>query len=281
MFAMDTIGLSSPATFPEVAFLDSLPVIHDVIRAVCIRGRVSLEEKEELTSSVLVKLISQDYRLFRQFRASDTPRTFLYTVVSRQLLDRRNREWGRWRASKCAKALGPAAIYLEQLVYRDGRPLGDAVTVVASTPGWALTSENVRSLYARLPQRTTYRRRAPLDDTGRLQLAGPEGTDALVHGQQRQDAARLREALERALRALTSEERRLLRWRFQEGVSVMDIAASTGEKPPILYRRYARLLKRLRSSLLAEGVTEDAIRSLLGQVSNELDALLRDACRSQ
>ena len=150
---MDTRPSTAHAVSPhEAAFINSLPMINDVIRAVCRRGRVSADEEKEFASSVILKLIGNDYQIFRQFRGGTAAlRTFLFKVIHRHLMDRRNSEWGRWRPSKPAKALGSAALYLERLVYRDRTNIGDAVALVANSPKWGLSSRAVRSLYAQAP----------------------------------------------------------------------------------------------------------------------------------
>ena len=99
---MDTRPSTAHAVSPhEAAFINSLPMINDVIRAVCRRGRVSADEEKEFASSVILKLIGNDYQIFRQFRGGSAAlRTFLFKVIHRHLMDRRNSEWGRWRPSK-------------------------------------------------------------------------------------------------------------------------------------------------------------------------------------
>jgi RNA polymerase sigma factor for flagellar operon FliA len=271
---------SPAASIHQAAFVESLPVIRDVVRAVCINHHVSPEEEQELAQSVHIKLMSNDYRVFRQFRGRGTLRTFLYSVISRHLIDRRNVEWGRFRPSKRARVLGSAAVCLEKLVYRDGAAVRDAMTQVANTPRWALTSGDVRKLYAQLPQRApAYRRPEPIEAI--VNQVADDNMDAAQRDQHRSEAVRVRLALMRVLQALTREERRLLRLRFQEGLSIADIAAAAGEEPQALYRRFARLLKQLRTALEAQDLTEEAIQTLLGTAGEELDALLQQMCHSQ
>ena len=194
-------------------------------------------------------------------------------------MDCRNSEWGRWRPSKPAKALGSAALYLERLVYRDRTAIGDAVALVANSPKWGLSSRAVRSLYARLPTRVVAgRRNEPLEAA--VDRAADPQIDVVERSQQRKDATRVRDALVTALRHLTDDERRLLRLRYQDGVSVMDIAALANEEPQALYRRYTRILKQLCAALTAQGLTDETIRSLFGHAGDELDAVLQRMCAS-
>src|SRR5207244_1939221 len=66
--------------------------------------------------------------------------------------DYRASRWGRWRPSALARAAGPAAVRLEQLTVRDGRPLADALAVVAREMG-DVDRTRLEALAARFPLR--------------------------------------------------------------------------------------------------------------------------------
>jgi RNA polymerase sigma factor (sigma-70 family) len=271
---MHTPASSSQATDPyEAAFTANLPVVREVIRAVCRRSRVSPDEESEFASSVILKLIDNGYEVFRRFRGGSGLRTFLFAVAYRHLLDLRNSEWGKWRPSKCARRLGSAAVCLEELVFRERTTLPEAVAIVANHPRWGLSTSAVRNLYAQLPARAPRRRISePLDSiAGRLadgHLSVPE------RDEQQHEAARVRTALAQALGRLEREERHLLRLRFQDGLSMAEIAAETDADAPALYRRFARILRRLRAELQAQQLTRLDVCPLLGHVGEEFDALL-------
>lgn len=73
------------------------------------------------------------------------------------------------------------------------------------------------------------------------------------------EARELRAALERALSGLETADRLLLRFRFEDELSVPEIARLIGGVSPFqLYRRLDKLLARLRKELTAVGI-EDAI----------------------
>lgn len=271
---MPTPASSAQPTDPnEAAFTANLPVVREAIRAVCRRCRVSRDEEAEFTSSVIVKLIDNGYEVFRRFRGGSGLRTFLFAVAYRHLLDLRNSEWGKWRPSKCARRLGSAAICLEELVFRQRTALPEAVNIVANHPQWGLSTSAVRSLYAQLPARAPRRRVSePLDSiAGRLADLHPSEHE---RDEQQHEAARVRAALAKALARLDRDERRLLRLRFQDGLSMSEIAAVTEADAPALYRRFARILRRLRAELQAEQLTSLDVCPLLGQVGEQFDALL-------
>jgi RNA polymerase sigma factor (sigma-70 family) len=82
-------------------------------------------------------------------------------------------------------------------------------------------------------------------------LAAPGGDDPDLELRQKD----VRVALEAALAQLTPSERLVLRFRFEEGLSVPEIARITSAGSPFrLYRRINGLLVRLRESLRGAGI---------------------------
>ena len=67
----------------------------------------------------------------------------------------------------------------------------------------------------------------------------------------------LRQMLARALDTLSTTDRLILRFRFEDERSVPEIARLLGEKSPfVLYRRLEKILARMREFLEAAGITE-------------------------
>ena len=75
----------------ERQFLEALPCVEEVLRSVRRRHWLSPTEAEELASRVKLRLIEDDYRIFRMFEGRSQFRTYLTTVVMRLLLDERIR----------------------------------------------------------------------------------------------------------------------------------------------------------------------------------------------
>jgi RNA polymerase sigma factor (sigma-70 family) len=256
----------------EAAFLATLPLIRTVTQMVCRRFHVAPSDQGDFASSFLIKLMDNDYAVFRQFRGDSGRclRTFLYAVACRHLLDIRNREWGKWRPSRLAKRLGSAAVYLEDLIYRRQTPVREAVAMVSNHPRWTLTTTRVRGLYEQLPLRVPRRRAEPLDETvGDVAHARPCDQAA-----RQDDAAGVREALLAALRRLDSDERRVLRMRFQQGLSIKQIAAEMGADVHALYRRLPKILLRLRCELQDRCLDARHVAALLGELGDQLDDVL-------
>src|SRR3954454_18591748 len=78
-----TTANESPLT-PHLATVDA------AVAFVSRRKLLSPDEREELRSSVYVKLLENDCGVLRQFRGESQLRTFLFVVVERVLIDLRN-----------------------------------------------------------------------------------------------------------------------------------------------------------------------------------------------
>jgi len=70
---------------------------------------------------------------------------------------------------------------------------------------------------------------------------------------------------------LSSEDRLLLKMRFDEGLSVPEIAMVVNLKPKTIYARITRLLKRIRCRLEQSGVRWETLQSLVGRSELALD----------
>ena len=84
-----------------------------------------------------------------------------------------------------------------------------------------------------------------------LEAAGTSEPDALLQ------QAELSDRLQAALEALSTSDRLLLRFRFEDDLSVPKIARLLGEESPFaVYRRLDRILRILRTSLTKAGINE-------------------------
>jgi RNA polymerase sigma factor (sigma-70 family) len=162
-------------------------------------------------------------------------------------------------------------VYLEELIYRQRTPVREAVAMVSNHPRWTLTTSKVRGLFEQLPLRAPRSRSIALDET----VAHTACTRMRAnHAARQDDAASVREALLAALRRLDSRERRVLRMRFQQGLSIKQIAAETGADARALYRSLPRIFLRLRRELQAEGLDGRDVSALLGELGDHLESLL-------
>lgn len=258
----------------ESLFLSALPEIDRAVRFVARRNRLPPTDAEELAAEVRLALIDRDYQVLAKFEGRSSLRSYLLTVIQRLFLDRRRRQWGKWRPSARATRLGPVALRLEALLYRDGMTFDEACQLLQSAGGCTETREALVELAARLPVRTRTRE-LPMDEQAQVDPASPEDLEVSLDG--RRTAERCQAALERAVRVLPADDRVVLRLRFESGASVADIARSFRLDQKGLYRRIDRILAGLRATLEADGVSWTDVEEMIGSGSCHLRLPLEDA----
>jgi RNA polymerase sigma factor for flagellar operon FliA len=236
-------------------------VLAGVLTTVCRRHHLSREDSEDFSSEFYLRLVQDDYAVFRQFQGRSSLKTYLLVVVTRAFQDWRNALWGKWRNSAEAKRLGNLAQQLERLTVRDGLTLDEAHQFLEAAGRGAPRSE-LAALAARFPVRPGRHFVSidelieyPASDTGPAQTAETEEARML--------ARLIRQAVASTVGDLDPSDRLILRMRFEDGISVADIARALGLEQKPLYRRIDRLLDRLRSALAGQGVSGPAVVDLL------------------
>jgi RNA polymerase sigma factor for flagellar operon FliA len=246
----------------EQLFLDNLGVIDQVVRFVARRNGLMPDEAEELSSSIKLKIIEDDYEVLRKFQQRSSLRTFLTAVVQRHFLDQRIAKWGRWRPSVLARRLGPAIVLLDQLITRDGLPVDEAVERVQAQCDDSPSLEELTAIASQLPARS---RRQFVGEEALQNLPGGESADrGVVESEARDDAERADRALAATLAGLENEDRLILRLRFQQGLQIAQIARVTGLEQKPLYRRLELLMQRLRRELEARGISREHVAAVVG-----------------
>ena len=249
----------------EALLIDHLGWIEKASAAMCRRSGMTPGDSEEFASWARLRLIEDDYRILRKFRNESKFSTYLMVVLAMLFRDYRVRHWGRWRPSAAAQRLGNVAITLEMLVYRDGMPLDQAVTVLGVNAGVDLTETQLRAIFACLPHRTPVRPTA----TGPAALESTESQqhadDAVTLDEGAREKAAVDLALSSALHSLRPEDQLILRLRFWEGLGVAEISRTLDLPQKPLYRRVERLLEELRARLERAGVSAESARTILGE----------------
>lgn len=257
----------------QTFLLSHLRTIRAVVRTVNRRHRGTADDEHELLSDVFLHLMDNDYAVLRQFRGESSLRTYLHTVTTRVLLDRRVAAWGKWRPSARARALGGAAPQLERLLVRDHLGPQEAMNTLVHSPGWRMTEAEVRQLYADIRPRPR-RRMVPLDAANAVALH--DAGDPVIERDARRQTRRLAATLRRALEGLPPHEREAIRIRYGGGVSLAEVSRATGADQRRLYRSVTQALKRLRHALERERVSMDDVRQCVGNARTELDGVLSE-----
>jgi RNA polymerase sigma factor for flagellar operon FliA len=257
---------------PRELLLANLPLIEQIVSLICRRKGMNPDEMEEFAASFKLRLIENDYAIIRAFQQRSSFATYIAAVIGRALLDHRNREWGKWRASAEAERLGDVAIRVERLLYRDERSPHEAFIVIsAEIP--AMTPAEFDDIVARLPVRVK-RRRVDFNevffDPQQPDVAGAELAGcALVVSRVVCDY----------IDGLPEEDQLILRLRFDSEMNVSQIARALNLDQQFLYRRLYKHFAKLRTALEGAGVRGEDVADLIGKETDLLDFQLKSRGR--
>src|SRR2546422_722024 len=141
----------------EQLFLSELTLIERVIAWVCVRRCLRGAEAEDFGSTVKLRLIENDYAILGRFEGRSSLKTYMTVVVHRLYLDYQTQRFGKWRPSAEARRLGPVALRLEALLYRDGLTFEEARGVLQTDFQVAESREALHELSLKLPRRISRR----------------------------------------------------------------------------------------------------------------------------
>lgn len=251
----------------EGLFLDNLHLIDRIIASLCHRHHLRAEDANDFASWTKLRLIEDDYAVFRKFRGESAVGTYLTVVVAMLMRDYRVRRWGRWRASAVARRMGPLAVRLETLVTRDGFRLDQAAELLRTSGDTSLSDAELGKLLHDLPQRAQLRAvevgEEPLADVP----ASAHADDLLLVTESEAERLSTDAALSQALEHLAAEDRLVLRMRFWDNMSVADISRGLGLPQKPLYRRIDRALTDLREHLEAAGISQLEAQTMLNEIT--------------
>jgi RNA polymerase sigma factor for flagellar operon FliA len=248
----------------EQLFLSELALIERVIAWVCARRCLRGADAEDFGSTVKLRLIESDYEILGRFQGRSSLKTYLAVVIHRLYLDYQTQRFGKWRPSAKARRLGPVALRLESLLYRDGLTFEEASGVLQTDLGVSETREALYELMQKLPPRSNRR-----DSSGPNHEPAKAGSSPIEKAERQDLARRTFLVLRRALARLPARDRIILRLHFEDGLSVADVAKSLGEEQKALYRKRDALLKQLRADLEREGIRCGDAQELLATLDWE------------
>jgi RNA polymerase sigma factor (sigma-70 family) len=254
----------------DVAWGEFLTQYSPLIKHVVRRHGLDDDRASECFIHVCGALSDDGFRRLLSFRPDGPARfkTWLMAVVANLCVDWRRKEQGRTRSPLCVSQLPE----LEQQVYRCiyVRRMSRAQCVEALVPQFPeLTGATVSAINARLFALLTPQQRwqlslrpsaqmpvvsgaGPEDDDPPRQLATPDpGPDDLAEELQEQ------RLLQDALSRLPAEQRLLLRLRYEQGLTLAEVARLTGQ--PDLFRANRRIQAALDT--LADLMGGQRIRS--------------------
>jgi RNA polymerase sigma factor for flagellar operon FliA len=229
------------------------PVIEQAIDVVCRRHALSAADADDFSSAVHLHLIDNEFRVLRKFEHRSSFRTFIIAVITHKYQDWRNARWGKWRPSAEAKRRGGVALHLERLLLRDGLSFDQAHETLRTNFQVRESRQELEAIAATLPRR--HGRQFVHEDELADQAAPQGAADESIRAREAAEGARIASAaLARALCMLPSQDRLVLRMRFEDGFTVTQIADVLRLEAKPLYRRIDRLLTQLRARLEQVGV---------------------------
>jgi RNA polymerase sigma factor (sigma-70 family) len=250
---------------PRELLTANLPLIERAISFACGRFRLGPDDADEFASIVKLRLVEKDFAVLRAWEGRSSLTTYIGTVVQRLALDYRTHAWGKWRASAEAKRLGALAVDLEQLLYRDRRTIEDVVAVLAAKYD-GITRESLLALAARLPERAPRRRDVDLDAAASVatpQSASPE--EHTLDQERRAASQHVSGVMAAAIQKLLEQDRLIMQLRFEEGMTVPQIARALQLDQRQLYHRLERCTLELRRELEREGIAARDVADLIGR----------------
>ena len=253
--------------------LDHLDLINQIVRTIGRRRHLSAAEREDFAGFVHLRMVDDDYAILRKFQNRSTLWTYLAAVIERLSLDFCVEKWGRWRPSAMAERLGPVAVALERLVNRDAHSVDEAVEILRTNHAVALTHAELRNVWEQLPARV---RHTEVGEEAAQELSGNDSSEAAIDDADRRETVdRLQSALQSAFAQVAAQDRVLIALRFDQDLSMVEIAKLTGSSVPTLHRRLDKSVKQLRLALSRAGFEPREVANLIGHPSIALSPLLR------
>jgi RNA polymerase sigma factor (sigma-70 family) len=220
---------------------EDLRLLTSVIRDVARVRRLSLVDRQDFAQSVQLRFVERNYVAFARFRGESSLRTYLTVVVTRLLLDWRVAKYGKWRPSAAALRNGPVAVRLDRLMNREGYTRDEAIEILKTTTDVA--PRELEIVAERVPWRP--RPRMVEEDVLRP-LRAVAFRDPIQAREQYEEERRQSVALGRACRQLSLEDQRLIALRYKSALTVREISQLLQTDQKALYRRFDRLVIRLR-----------------------------------
>jgi RNA polymerase sigma factor (sigma-70 family) len=253
---------SDDASSFEREFLALLPWLERVIAFTARRYQLSPQDADDFASRVKLKLIDDNYAVFRKFEGRSKLQTFLVTVIQREAVEFERAQRGKWHPSAEASRGGRVLELLERYLVRDQYSWEEACETLRTRHGVTLAAAELEQLAARLPTRFP-RKFEPTDVLDVVPSLALTPEQHLLREERERLLARFRESLRRFTAQLPEQDALILAYRFEDGRKVADIARALALDQKPLYRRLDRLVASLTEHLEREGLAGNVVRGLI------------------
>ena len=161
-----------------------------------------------------------------------------------------------------ARRQGREAVLLEQLCFRDGLSLDEAVGRMRTEHEVSLSRTALERMAASLTRRPE-RRRISEDELLRIPVDGQVEV-RIDDAERSRTEEQLRLLLPPLLQSLAAEDRLLLKLHYWDGLSMAAISPLLRRSQRKLYSVRDKCLKKIRRNLEAAGLNPERVRALLG-----------------
>lgn len=258
-------------TDPKKVYDENLPTIKRIAAFVARRSHLNPQESEDFVQDVCLRLLENDYAILRKFEGKAELSTYLTTVITRLLHQKRVEHWGKWRPSAEAKRIGDKAITLERLMFRDGYTFDEAVRVLTTPAGAQYSVAELGEIYVRLPHRKP-RPMEVSDDIVPDVVAVDSDADIRAESRDREQTRRCAvRALDEVIGTLPAQDRAILVLRFWSALKAPQIATVLHLDQKRIYKRIDQLLALLRRGLERAGVSGSDVARLLDHGDHDIE----------
>lgn len=226
------------------------------------RSGLPEHEAEEFRSWALFKLVEDDSRVLASWKGRSSFPTFLTVVLVNLMRDYRTHIWGKWRPTAAARRQGREAVLLEQLCFRDGLSLDEAMERMRTEHEVSLSRAELERMAASLTRRTE-RRRVSEEELLRIPVDGQVEV-RIEDAERSRTEEQLQGLLTPLLQSLAAEDRLLLKLHYWDGLSMAAISPVLGRPQRELYSLRDKCLKKIRRILEEAGLDPERVRALLG-----------------
>ena len=255
---------------PEALFLQHLEFIDRTARSVARRHGYESEDAHDFCSHVKIKLLEDNYAVFRKYQGRSSLTLYLRTVIHRLYIDHEIAQKGKWRPSTTAQRMGPIAVELEQLLYWKHHTLEEAYQILNSKQGIELERDSLYEIAQKLPRRRgkTSVQYLPLDD---MRVPEPAAQRDAPDPETEQKAKHLARIVKGFVERLSGADRLMLKMRFQDDFTFEEIARFVKEKKLQVYWRLRRILVALQEELRANSLSKTEVRNILATEEKRID----------
>lgn len=255
---------------PESLFLSHLKWVERTAVFVARKHGYGSEDADDFCSHTKIKLLEDDYAVFRKFRSRSSLRLYLKTVIHRLYIDYEIAQRGKWRPSTTAQNLGPVAVQLEELLHWKHHSFEEAFEILNTRHGGTVHRNDLLDIAGKLPKRwgRTTIQFVPLSRSSDPEATAGKGSD----GSQGSETARvLGDVLSQAISQLSGSDRLMLRMRFQDDFTFEEIARFVKKKKMQVYGRLRKILADLQEELVSQGISTTEVQEVLNFEAKNLD----------